>query len=640
MLIVDDQHEIHDDFREMLAPAGTGSRADELAAAFLPEADRAFLPDFELLHAASGEQGYEIVRRARDMRRPVAVAYVDIRMPPGMDGVETIRRIRAIDRHIELVIMTAYTDKPLPEIVHDMERLHKLLYIRKPFAREEIQQITLSLVGKWNVERELRKNRRQLVGSHRRLEAVLDATGDAMAMYDAGGRLLFANHWYEELTGVTTDDLKRMAPDALSTMFRERFREPDLREAEGRFLLDDGGDGNVVEPVSSGSSQVPKQRLFYRSTASVRDGRGETIGDLYVYRDVSREIEMEQMKAEVIRLRSELQTTYSFAGMIGSSGTMQQVYRLMKRAVDGDITVLIRGESGTGKELVAKSLHFNGPRKGGPFLAVNCAAVPETLIESELFGHEAGAFTGAAARRIGTFERAGGGTILLDEIGDMQPVLQAKLLRVLQEREIQRLGGTSTIAVDVRVIAATNKNLEAAVRAGEFREDLFYRVAAFPIVVPPLRERRDDIPLLAKHFLEKHAAANGKSLRGISTGALRLLLRHDWPGNVRELDNAIGRAVLLETTDVLQAPNLPPHLAPVASGGRPSDGDPGAQGDGPAEVRPLVDVERETLAQALAASAHNVTRAALALGVSRATLYRKLKRHGLSAQAGRGTVPK
>ena len=330
------------------------------------------------------------------------------------------------------------------------------------------------------------------------------------------------------------------------------------------------------------------------------------------------------MKAEVLRLRSALETTYSVNGMVGGSTRMQQVYALAKQAAKSDITVLIRGESGTGKELVAKSLHFNSLRKKGPFLAINCAAIPEALIESELFGHEKGVFTGATRQRIGAFERAAAGTLFLDEVGDMPLVLQSKLLRVLQEREIQRIGGTTLIPVDVRVIAATNKDLEAAVKAGGFREDLYYRIAVLPIVIPPLRERREDIPLLAKHFLAKHAERMDKSVSGISSAALRWLLQYDWPGNVRELQNAIECAVLLETTDVLQANNLPLHLSPIVDSRRDSAV--------PAEVLPLKEVERQALVHALEVAAGDKTRAASSLGIDRVTLYRKLKKYDLPAK--------
>ncbi len=620
VLIVDDQKEIHDDFTEMLGPQLAEAWADELAGAFVVEEEQSFLPEFELLHARSGEEACDIVSAGVERARPIAVVYIDIRMPPGIDGIETVRRVREVDREVEIVIMTAYTDRALPEIIRNVEPLHKVLYIRKPFAREEIQQITLSLVGKWNVERELAEGRRQLAIGHRRLGAVLDATGEAMAMYDLGGHLVFANRGYEKLAGLAESALKDLSPAALAEQFQERFREPDLGDVKSRFVLNDGGD--LVEQSAAGT--VPEQRLFYRTTAPVHGGRGEVMGNLYVYRDISKEVEAEQMKAEVLRLRNELETTYSFDGIVGDSHPMQRVYALMRQAAESDITVLIRGESGTGKELVARSFHLSSPRKDGPFLALNCAAIPESLMESELFGHERGAFTGATAQRIGAFERATGGTILLDEIGDMRSALQAKLLRVLQEREIQRVGGTATVPIDVRVIVATNKDLEAAVEAGEFRQDLFYRIAVFPIVIPPLRQHRMDIPLLANHFLKRHAERSGRSMSGISTAALRLLLQYDWPGNVRELDNAIERAVLLEKTDVLQVDSLPPQLfAPRAAADDRST---------PAAVLSLAEVERQALARALEATDNNITQAARALGINRVTLHRKLKRHGLPAK--------
>ena len=627
VLIVDDQKDIHDDFEEMLKPRRASS-ADELAAAFLTEEQRNFLPEFELLHAADGEEAFAAVAAGRRDRRPIAVAYIDIRMPPGIDGVEAVRRIRKIDREVEIVMMTAYTDTPLPEIVQDMELLHKLLYVRKPFAREEVQQMTLALVEKWNVERELGERRRQLHVSHQRLEAVLDAIGEAIAMYDRTERVVFANRWYERLLGATEQGLKAMDSAASAANWRRRFRTAIVPDVDRRFPAEDGGD--LLEHLQEGRPD----RLFYRRKSPVHDDQGEMIGDLYVYRDLSTEIEAERMKSEVLRLRAELSTKYSFAGIVGSSAAMRQVYGLMKRAQEGDVTVLIRGESGTGKELVAKSLHFNGARRNGPFLAVNCAAVPDSLIESELFGHEKGAFTGATQRRIGCFERAHGGTILLDEIGDMQPALQAKLLRVLQEREIQRVGGAATIAVDVQVIAATNQNLEEAMRAGRFRDDLFYRIAAFPIVIPPLRERREDIPLLANHFLKKQAESNPAAPGRISAGALQLLAGYGWPGNVREMESAIARAVLLEATDVLQAGNLPPQI--VAAPERGAGPEAGAADDPsaavlPPGVLPLAVAERRAIARALAAADNNVTQAARALGINRSTLHRKLKKHDLIA---------
>ncbi|MDE2887195.1 MAG: sigma 54-interacting transcriptional regulator [Gemmatimonadota bacterium] len=619
VMIADDQKEIHDDFSEMLRPRFLETVTDDLASAFTQKKEESFLPEFELLYVNSGEEAVDVIKAEKEAGRPVSVAFVDIRMPPGIDGIETIRRVREIDRDLEVVIMTAYTDKSLAEIIHDMDLLHKVLYIRKPFAREEIQQIALSLVGKWNVEQELAEKRRQLTDSHQRLEAVLDATGDALAMYDVTGNLVFANRRFEKVLDLPKSELQKMSPKTFKERFDERFREPDLTDMEGRFIF--GSKGKVVERAEAGN--LPGNRLFYRSVAPVSDIQGEIIGDLYVYRDVSREIQVERMKAEVLRLRTELKATYSFSGMVGSSAPMKQVYALVKQAAESDITVLIQGESGTGKELVAKSFHFNSHRKEGPYLTINCAAIPEAPIESELFGHEEGAFTGATKRRIGVFERATGGTVFLDEVGDMDLALQARLLRVLQEREIQRVGTTTPIPVDIRLVAATNKDLEDAVKTGRFREDLFYRISVFPIAIPPLRERREDVPSLAKHFLEKHTKRNGKTISGISTATLRLLLQYDWPGNVRELENAIERAVLLETTDVLQVKNLPPQLSPIV--------DPRKGGAAPTSVLPLAEVERQALVNALEASDNNVTEAARALGLGRATLYRKLKKFNLTA---------
>ena len=625
VLIVDDQEAIHKDFEEMLAP-GTPARAtDALAGAFVPESGKAVLPRFELSHADSGGQACRLIKTARDSGHPFAVAFIDIRMPPGADGIETVRRIREFEKHIEIVIMTAYSDKSLPEILGGMERVHKLLYIRKPFSREEVQQITLSLVGKWNIEQELEGHQRELEAGNRRLEAsndrlraVLDATGDAIGMFGGDGRLRLANQGYEELLDATEDELRQMSPEDLAARIEARLRPPVLPEA-GRSLFLEGA-ADLAEVVTDTGGDNP--RLFHRSTAPVRDQQQDLMGHITVYRDVSKEVESEQMKAEVLRLRSELETTCGFDGIVGKSKGMQEVYALMQRAAESDITVLIEGESGTGKELVARLIHLNGPREAGPFVAVNCAAIPETLIESELFGHERGAFTGASARRIGQFERAQGGTLLLDEIGDMPLPLQANLLRVLEEREIRRIGGADPIPIDIRVIAATNRDLEAATGEGAFRADLYYRLAAFPLSLPPLRDHREDIPMLAAHFLREHAERANKSLRGFSPAALQGLLAHDWPGNVRELRNAIERAVLLETSDRLQLASFPPQLAAAAP-------PPAAPGQPVQAFLSLQEAERQALVRAYEASDRNISRTAQVLEINRTTLYRKLRKYGL-----------
>ena len=295
VLVVDDQQEIHDDFREMLQVRRVPDLSPDLTAAFVGAAEeRSFLPRFELLHADSGEHACTLIGAERERGRAIAVAYIDIRMPPGIDGVEAVRRIRKIDRDIEIVIMTAYAEKPLSAIVQNMELLHKLFYIRKPFAREEVQQITSSLSMKWNLEQELAERRRALTVSHQRLEAVLDATGDAIAMYDVGARLVFANRRYQKLVDRTQEELKRMSPAAVADHCQAHFREPPRLSRAERPPVG-GGEDSLVEHVTM--DQGSAGRLFLRSKQPVRDPAGAVIGELVVYRDVSQELEIEQMRS-------------------------------------------------------------------------------------------------------------------------------------------------------------------------------------------------------------------------------------------------------------------------------------------------------------------------------------------------------
>ena len=623
VLIVDDEAGIHSDFKDMLNPNRGRTLPAALVEAFrdkVPENKTVFLPNFELLHATSGEEAQDIICTAKASSRPIAVAYIDVRMPPGIDGVEAIRRIRQIEKDVELVIMTAYTDKPLPEIVRDMELLNKLLYIRKPFAPEEVQQITLSLVERWNVEQELAKKQQQIIMDHQRLKTVLDSAEDAIGMFDDEGHLLFANQYYQQLLDLTEDQLRQMSPDELKAGMKARLQTPELSQPDEGPLSENLE--NVVEAVGEGNQSEP--RLLYRSITPVRNNQDDSASNVVSYRDMSKEVEIQQMGAEVHRLRAELKTINSFDEIVGKSQVMQQMFVLMQHAARSDITVLISGESGTGKELVARAIHANSDRKSGPFVTVNCAAIPEALIESELFGHEQGAFTGATTKRTGKFEQANRGTIFFDEIGDMQWLLQAKLLRVLQERQIQRVGGTANIPVDIRVLTATNQDLEAAVEAGIFREDLFYRTAAFPIVVPPLRDRREDIPLLADHFLKKYAEKATKSIKAISADTLRLLMQYDFRGNVRQLENIIERAVLLEATDLLQPGSLSPQILSMISSQRISSS---LDSTG---ILPFEEVERQILIHALKVMDNNVTKAAQALKIDRSTLHRKMKLYKLS----------
>lgn len=270
--------------------------------------------------------------------------------------------------------------------------------------------------------------------------------------------------------------------------------------------------------------------------------------------------EVYRLKEENQQLRQQLRTVYDYQNIVGRSPSMQEVYRLIQRVSPSRATVLLRGESGTGKELVAKAIHYSSDRADGPFIPVSCAALPDTLLESELFGHEKNAFTGALTRRIGRFELAHGGTLFLDEIAEISPATQVKLLRVLQERKFERLGGTKTIEVDVRVIAATNKDLQQMVKDRKFREDLYYRLQVIEIYLPPLRERKDDIPLLVEHFIQKYSTLNNKQIKAVNPEAMQMLMAYHWPGNVRELENAIEHAVVLADPDEEWiTPNLLPN---------------------------------------------------------------------------------
>jgi Nif-specific regulatory protein len=279
------------------------------------------------------------------------------------------------------------------------------------------------------------------------------------------------------------------------------------------------------------------------------------------------EADKQQLLDENIHLKQELRERYDFSHIIGNSSPLREVYEQVTQVARTNTTVLLRGESGTGKELIAHAIHYNSLRANKPFIKVSCAALPETLIESELFGYEKGAFTGAQGRKKGRFELAEGGTLFLDEIGDLNISTQIKLLRVLQEREFERLGGTETIKVNVRLITATNKDMERAITEGQFREDLYYRLNVFAIFMPPLRERKSDLLLLADHFLEKYAREHGKSIKRISTPAIDMLTSYHWPGNVRELENIIERAVLVCETNVLHGHHLPPTLQTAEGSG-------------------------------------------------------------------------
>jgi DNA-binding NtrC family response regulator len=341
---------------------------------------------------------------------------------------------------------------------------------------------------------------------------------------------------------------------------------------------------------------------------------------------ITRAVERSCLKRENRYLRAEIAAQHDYRALIGESAAMRFVHEQIRKVADSRATVLVRGETGTGKELVAHALHHVGPRADKPFVKVNCAALSAGILESELFGHEKGAFTGAHERKTGRFELADGGSLLLDEISEVPIDLQAKLLRALQEREFERVGGMQTIRVDARIIATSNRDLEQAVEKGRFREDLFFRLNVITILLPPLRQRREDIPLLLDHFLKRVNQENGRRVKGFSEAAHRLLVNYDWPGNVRELQNAVERAVILTSSEQLEARDFPlsPALAASASSAASSF----------RAGMTVAEMEKQLIFQTLEHCGQNRTRAAEVLDISVRTLRNKLKEYGAAEDTG------
>ncbi len=349
---------------------------------------------------------------------------------------------------------------------------------------------------------------------------------------------------------------------------------------------------------------------------------------------VKRALERGHLQDELRQLRETLEKRKGFYNIVGNSKGMREVFDITETVFDNDITVLITGESGTGKELIAEAIHYNSPRRAKPFVKLNCVAIPETLLESELFGYEKGAFTGATRQKLGKFELANYGTLLLDEVGDMSLTTQAKLLRVLQEREVERVGGVKPINVDVRIIASTNQDLSQLVREKRFREDLYFRLNVLPIHIPPLRDREEDIPLLLDHFVSLSKTKFHKDIEGFSEEAMDLLINHFWPGNVRELENVVQRAIILAKERVIQEWNLPPEIRKQRKEAY-FDMEK-LQTDIPLNEKVemiVAEVEKKVIIQALDTVEWNRERAASLLGTSLKTLYNKMKKYGLLDQS-------
>jgi len=441
-------------------------------------------------------------------------------------------------------------------------------------------------------------------------DPILDSINEGVFTVDLAGRITSFNRAAERITGIRRQD-------AIGHRCSEVLRANICADAcLMRSVLETG------EPAVNASVFVVDawgERIPIKVSAAVlRDVEGRVIGGVETFQD----------QRQVEELRKKLMDRHSFADIVGKSASITRLFDILPHVSDSDTTVLIHGESGTGKELVARAVHALSPRRKKRFVAVNCGALPDTLLESELFGYKAGAFTDARKDKPGRFASAEGGTLFLDEIGDISPAMQVRLLRVLQEKVYEPLGAVEPVRANVRIIAATHKDLGALVREGIFREDLYYRIHVVQIDVPPLRERQEDIPLLIDHFIAAHNRLHDREISGLSREALSLVVHHDFPGNVRELQNILEHAFVLCRGGLIEVQHLPPDLLPDSAGARVE----------PGSKMSLKAVERTLIQRALARHQGNRARAARELGIDPSTLYRKLRRLGIepTERDGRG----
>ncbi|MBL7075827.1 sigma 54-interacting transcriptional regulator [candidate division KSB1 bacterium] len=442
----------------------------------------------------------------------------------------------------------------------------------------------------------------EIVKEKNRLQAIVESVADGVFTVDPQWRITSFNKAAEEITGFPRQD-------AIGKPCHKIFRSRVCQEAcPLRRTFESGQSISNLEFEIKSKDEKPVQISV--STALLIDEEGEIIGGVETFRDLS----------TLKHLRDELKKRYSFANILGKNPKMLKLYDLLGAVAETSSTVLVQGETGTGKDLVARAIHYNSPRRERPFIKVSCVALPEALLESELFGHTKGAFTGADRDKPGRFELAHKGTIFLDEIGDISKPVQLKLLRVLEEGEFERLGGTKTIKVDIRVVAATNRDLQEAVKGGGFREDLFYRLNVVPIHLPPLRERNDDIPLLVEHFIEKFNKKTGKKITSVTPEVMDILVDYPWPGNIRQLENAIEHAFVHCREGVIRPAHLPEELKAQRR----------SLVEGVAlSSSPLAKLEKQILLDVLTKNNWDRHNAAAELKISRTTLWRKTKKYGI-----------
>lgn len=452
-------------------------------------------------------------------------------------------------------------------------------------------------------------------------KTLVDCLQDGLLVVDPGGTVVAANRSAEVMTGYTADELLGKSCRILNCTGCKII-------AKGRGInwCDLFNRGTVRGKRCMITNKQQRQVDIIKSASVLRDDNGTIIGAVETLTDISENI---RYKNELSTLRRTFQLDTGYHGILGTTPIMQNLIEMIENASQSDTPAMILGESGTGKELVARALHEAGPRRDGPFIKVNCAALNQNLLESELFGHIKGAYTGADRERIGRFEAAHQGSIFLDEIGDLPLSTQIKLLRVLEEKRIEKVGDQKSIAVDVRVITATNRDLEQMLASGEFRADLYFRINVFPIYCPLLAERKEDIPLLIRNLISINNTRTGKQIKGISQEAMEHLMAYPWPGNVRELRNVIEYAFVLVQGNTLESKDLPQKVF------LPPDQEQGPWRPGKPQKHPGPDKERDRLVQALEETGGNRTRAAALLGVSRVTVWKRMKKYGIGLNRGK-----
>jgi len=443
---------------------------------------------------------------------------------------------------------------------------------------------------------------------------IIDTMNDGLMLIGPDGSILMANHAFEELTGYTADEVVGKP----CTLLKCDACEKTGQMKNGRWLCRLFEEGR--KDIKKCRCHILKKDGTYLSAiknASVlRDDDGQPIGAVETIMDIS---ELDRLDQRVTQLSRQLDSSQGFCGLVGNSEKIQRVFNVVKKAAQSDSPVIIYGESGTGKEMVAHAIHRCGQHSQGPFVQLNCAALNEALLESELFGHTKGAFTGAYRHRIGRFEAADGGDLFLDEIGDVPLSIQVKLLRVLETGRFERVGDHRPMTVSVRIITATNKNLEALIAQKVFREDLFYRINVIPIHLPPLRDRREDIPLLVHTFIRRLNQSTGKKITGLSQGAMARFMSHQWPGNVRELKSALEYAFVVAEKNVISWEQLPPQFTTTDSLALP----------GSEMISDRATTEKEELIKALRQTGGNQTQAAKVLDINRVTVWNRMKKYGI-----------